>query len=174
MVARRQPRARAPRRNPRRRASRPLPRVQSEARLRTIRGVTLMRREGMSLRAAALQSDTTPRTMLKYARQALRKRDGVYYAIPIDELRRPMRVLTEGGIAVVNVRSSGTASRLATYWNAVDTYLRTGDRRALAPFVGRRFSAEGQVLPFITDSRLLDRLANAGQVSFEEIYESTA
>jgi hypothetical protein len=85
-----------------------------------------------------------------------------------------MRVLTDRGLVVLDVRSSRTASKVATFWNAVDTYLRTGDRRALAPYEGRSFLAEGHRMPFITDPRLLDRLAHAGQVTFEDLYESSA
>jgi hypothetical protein len=133
-----------------------------------------MRREGRSLRAAAAQARVSPRTVLKAGRQALRKRGGVYQAIPLDELRRPMRVLTERGLVVLNIRSSRTATTLAMYWNAVDAYLRNGDRRPLVPYVGRSFRAGGFRMPFITDTRLLDRLAHAGQVTFEDLYEATA
>jgi len=85
-----------------------------------------------------------------------------------------MRVLTERGLVVLDVESSRAATRLATYWHAVDTYLRSGDRRPLSPYVGRSFLAGGHRMPYITDPRLLDRLAHAGQVSFEDLYESSA
>jgi hypothetical protein len=111
--------------------------------------------------------------VVKRARLALRKRGGTYVAVPLDDLRRPMRVLTERGLVVLDVRSSRTATKLASYWNAVDAYLRTGDRRVLGPFTGRSFTAEGHRMPFITDPRTLDRLAHAGQVEFEDLYEST-
>jgi hypothetical protein len=144
-----------------------------EARLRALHAVALMRR-GRSFTQAADAAGTSRATVKKYARQAVRKRSGQYEAIPIDELRRPMRFLTERGIVVIDVRSSKTASRLATYWNAVDQYLRTGDVTPLAPFAGKRFRADGSLMPFVTDPYLLDRLANAGQVTFEDLYEATA
>ena len=163
---RRQSRSHSP---PRQRA-----RVDREgARLRALHAVAVMRREGRSLRAAASRAGVAPRTVLAKARQALRKREGRYSAVPLDELRRPMRVLTERGLVVLDVQSSRTASRLAKYWNAVDTYLRTGDRRALAPYAGRSLTAEGHRMSFVTDPRLLDRLANAGEVTFEDLYESS-
>ena len=179
MRARRRYRNR-PRSAPRRGRARPRrhrqrTRVQHEdARLRALYAVALMRREGRSLRAAAKQAKVSPRTLVKKARQALRKRRGVYVAIPLDELRRPMRVLTERGLVVLDVRSSRTATKLATYWNAVDAYLRSGDRRPLAPYEGRSFLADGNRTPFITDPRVLDRLADVGQVTFEDLYESSA
>ncbi len=148
--------------------------MQAEARVRALHAIALMRRDERSLRRAAARVGTTPRTVRKYARQALRKRHGTYQVIPIDELRRPMRVLTPGGLVVLDIRSSKSASRLARYWHAVDTYLRTGDQRLLVPFVGQRFRAEGQLVAFLTDPHLLDRLANAGLVTFEDLYEATA
>src|SRR2546425_11506125 len=66
-----------------------------EARLRALHAVAVMRREGRSLRTAAREAKVSPRTVVRKARQALRKRRGSYVAIPLDELRRPMRVLTE-------------------------------------------------------------------------------
>lgn len=154
--------------------ARPRARVDREdARLRALHAVAVMRREGRSLQAAASRAGVAPRTVLAKARQALRKREGRYSAVPLDELRRPMRVLTERGLVVLDVTSSRAASRLAKYWNAVDTYLRTGDRRALAPYAGRSLTAEGHRMSFVTDPRLLDRLAHAGEVTFEDLYESS-
>lgn len=155
----------------RRRATTP---AEMEARLRALHAVALMRREGISARTAAARAHTSPVTLSRYAHSVLRKRKGRLIAVPLDELRRPMRVLTERGVVIVDVRDSRTATRIATYWNAVDTYLRTGDRRALAAFAGRTFRAGGHRWVFITDPRLLERLANAGQVSFENLYSETA
>ena len=129
-------------------------------------------RQGKSLTAAAKAAHSDPRTVKKYARVALRRREGRYAAVPVDRMRRPMRVLTPQGLEVVDVRSSRTASRVARYWGAVDHYLRTGDRRRLQPFVGRRFRAEGQLVGYVTDPHLLELLANAGEVRFEDLYET--
>jgi hypothetical protein len=54
----------------------------------------------------------------------------------------------------------------------VDHYLRTGDRRRLQPFVGRRFRVRGHLVAFVTEPDLLEQLANAGEVRFEDLYES--
>src|SRR5947207_12238515 len=78
----------------------------ADARLRALHAIALMRRDERSLRRAAARVGTTPRTVRKYARQALRKRQGAYQVVPIDELRRPMRVLTPSGLVVLNIRSS--------------------------------------------------------------------
>jgi hypothetical protein len=112
--------------------------------------------------------------MQKYARAAIRRREGIYHALPADQMRRPMRVLTEQGVTVADLRSSRTASRLSRYWGAVDHYLRTGDRRRLRPFEGKRIRASGHLFAFITDPDLLARLAEVGEVRFEDLYETTA
>ena len=75
---------------------------------------------------------------------------------------------------MVDVRSSRTASRLAKYWAAVDHYLRTGDRRRLQPFAAQRFRARGQLVAYVTDPYQLEQLANAGEVRFEDLYETVS
>src|SRR5207253_6248378 len=94
----------------------------ADARLRALHAIAVMRREQFSLRRAAARAGTTAGTVRKYARMALRKRGRTYRAIPVDELPRPMRVLTERGLVVLNIRSNRTASRLGIYSNAVNTY----------------------------------------------------
>lgn len=156
-----------------RRALRQPTKASAQAERRAVRAVTLMRK-GLSRKKAAIRAGTTPRTIQKYARTAIRRHEGVYHALPADQMRRPMRVLTDQGVTVADLRSSRTATRLARYWGAVDHYLRTGDRRRLRPFEGRRLRASGHLFEFITDPDLLERLAEAGEVRFEDLYETTA
>jgi hypothetical protein len=92
----------------------------------------------------------------------------------MDQLPRLMRVLTEEGVAAAEVRGSALAKRLSQYWHAVDEYLRTGDRRLLRRFEGKRLRAGGHLFPFITDPELLVRLGEVGEVRFEDLYETTA
>jgi hypothetical protein len=148
--------------------------VQSvQAERRALKALSLMRK-GLSRAKAAVRAKTTPQTIQKYARKAIRRREGTYYARPTDQMPRPMRVLTEQGVTVADVRSSRVASRLSKYWGAVDHYLRTGDRTRLRPYEGRRLRAGGHLFKFITDPDLLARLAEAGEVRFEDLYETTA
>jgi hypothetical protein len=63
---------------------------------------------------------------------------------------------------------------VAHYWNAVRTYLRTGDQRALRPFRGKALRVDKIAYPFITDPRTLERLYQAGEVAFEDIYAHVA
>lgn len=144
------------------------------ARRRALKVVNQMRRKGRSMTAASRAAHTDPRTVKKYAHEALRQLQGHYRAVRVDQMARPMRVLTPQGLNVVDVRSSRTATRIAEHWAAIDHYLRTGDPRRLEPFAGKRFRVKGALIPFVTDLRALERLANAGQVQFEDLYESTA
>ncbi len=145
----------------------------AKAQRRAVKAVRLVRK-GKSLTAAAKTVHADPRTVKKYARVALRRKEGTYRAVPVDHMRRPLRMLTDGGLEVVDVRSSRTASRIARYWAAVDHYLRTGDRRRLQPFAGRGFRSGGVRRAYVTDPQLLEQLANAGEVRFEDLYETTA
>ena len=137
---------------------------------RTIEALHLMR-DGRSLTAAAQRARTTLRTVRKYAGQALSQLEGRYVADPTDRLRRVMRVLTPRGLEAVPIQRSGTASRLAQYWAAVDRYLKTGDANRLLRFRGRSFRAQKRTYPFLTDLPLVERLAAVGEVRFEDLYE---
>lgn len=74
----------------------------------------------------------------------------------------------------MDVTDSRTASRVGTYWNAVDHYLRTGDARPLRAFRGKTIRAGKVALPFVTDPRTLKRLAQVDEVRFESIYAQKA
>jgi catechol 2,3-dioxygenase-like lactoylglutathione lyase family enzyme len=151
----------------------PRSKASAQAERRALKALSFMR-QGLSRAKAADRARTTPRTIQKYARKAIRRREGTYHALPTDQMRRPMRVLTEQGVTVADVKSSRTASRLARYWGAVDYYLRTGDRARLRRYEGKRLRAGGHLFEFITDPDLLARLAEVGEVRFEDLYEATA
>jgi hypothetical protein len=71
----------------------------------------------------------------------------------------------------VTVRSSKLASRIGDYWNAVDDYLRTGNADKLKEFEGKSIRVGKSRLYFVTDLPTLDRIASAGEVSFEDIMQ---
>ena len=76
----------------------------------------------------------------------------------------------ETGKMEIVVRGSGPASRVARHMAAVDQYLREGSTDALQEFAGKRIRA-GLLTPrFVTDPAILDRLAFAGEVSFDRLY----
>ena len=75
------------------------------------------------------------------------------------------------GTQVADLQGNRRATALARYWNAVDSYLKTGDMTALQPFRGKAVRVGRRSYPFVTDRRTLERLARAGEVRFEDIYE---
>jgi hypothetical protein len=86
-----------------------------------------------------------------------------------------MKFLDERGLVAVEVANSREATKLAEYWGAVDHYLRTGDARSLRRFDRMRLRLRDKsVRRFVTDPKMLDRLARAGEVSFEDLYELAA
>src|SRR4051812_41108154 len=100
-MGRRPSRKRSKKRGSRKGAT-PLSSRSAEAKRRAFRALTLMR-QGLSRRKAAARARTSPRTIQKYSRPAIRRREGFYEALPADQLPRLMRVLTEQGVTVVEI-----------------------------------------------------------------------
>jgi hypothetical protein len=149
--------------------------AERDASRRALDAISKMRTEGLSLTQAAAKSGTTVGAVKKYAAPALEKTPGGrYQATAFDRLYRRMEFLTPNGKVALEVRDSRSASRIAGYWNAVDHYLRTGDDRHLRPYRGKGVTVGKRFYPFVTDLPTLDRLAAAGEVSFEDLYVMAA
>jgi len=145
------------------------------ARSNALEVLSLMRTKGHSLAQAARLAETTPRTVLKYAKSALSFTEGGRYrAKPSDRIPRSLRFPTADGLIAVTVRSSKTASKIGQYWAAVDHYLRTGDTEGLAQFRDKSIRTGNVTFEFITDPRTLKRIASAGEIAFEDIYAFTS
>jgi hypothetical protein len=76
----------------------------------------------------------------------------------------------DGDIPIV-VRDSRTASLIAQHKNAVRTYGRGDGGAALERFKGKSFRAGGVTYTFVTDTDVLDRLADAG-IPTEGLYRA--
>ena len=133
-----------------------------------------MRREKRSLTAAARAERTSPRTVKRYVRSALRQKGPGERSrlTPHDRIPRTLNVV--GRTLPVTVRDSRTASRIAEYMNAVRSYRNTGDSSALARFRGKSFQAAGVTYPFITDPAKLDQLADARVLEIEGLYRAVS
>lgn len=153
-----------------------IPRTEREvqARERALATLALMRRKKLSLTAAAKAERTRPRTVKRYIRSALRqKRPGERYRPTThDRIPRALQIVTPRRTLPVTVRDSRTASRIGEYMNAVRIYVNTGDSSALARFRGKSFQAGGKTYTFITDPSKLDRLADAGDLASEGLYQA--
>jgi hypothetical protein len=133
-------------------------------------------RHGESLSAAAREVGTTPDAVRRYAGSALtRGEHGRYVAKPSDRLYRPMWFLDARGKVMVEPANSREASKLARYWDALDHYLRTGDDGRLRRFRRQLLRTRDKTrLPFLTDTEIIDYLARAGELSFEDLYALVA
>jgi hypothetical protein len=141
------------------------------ARERAFEVLQLMRRKGFSLTRAAREAHTTPETTRNNVGPALkRSKNGRYAATASDRLTRRIWFLTPTGKVEVSVRGSKAASRAAEHSAAVHQYLKTGDSRLLDAFQGQAIRSRNQTHFFLTDTEALERLANAGEVSFERLY----
>ncbi len=146
----------------------------SPARARALAVLSRMRTENLSLTAAVKKAETSARSVLKYAGSALKKTaGGRYQAKPSDRLKRTLYVLTDDGKVPVEIRSSRTASRIAAYSIAVDLFVNTGDASGLEEFTGKTIKVGKASYPYITDLDVLERLGNAGEISFEDLYAPT-
>lgn len=147
--------------------------ARATAKARALAAVREMR-AGRSLTAAATRSGTTPRTIRRYAGTALSKKGPRVAVAAYDRVPRTLRFLTNQGTIALTISDSRQASQISAYWHAIDVYLREGDRRLLKPFERLVLRLRGQRHRFVTDPRLLDRLAHAGQFEFEDLYATTA
>jgi hypothetical protein len=150
-----------------------LPGRQREAYARAVETVSLMRREGLSLRSAARTAGTDARTVLRYARSALRLdvRTGRYRAKPQDNLLREVRYTTpEGRTETVLVRGSQEARKVADWQSAVLHFQRTGDDRYLRRLRYRTFvDAHGKRHRLPTDPAQIEQWSETGQIDIEEV-----
>jgi len=149
-----------------RRAPRATPHGRALAALRDMRA-------GHSLTTAARRSGTTPRTIRRHAGKALKQKGARVLPAAYDRVPRSLRFLTDRGPIALTVRDSRQASQISGHWHAIDTYLREGDRRLLKTYERLALRVGGKRYRFVTDPRLLERLAQAGQFSFEDLYEPT-
>lgn len=140
--------------------------------LRRVTDVIAKMRKGLSLRAAAREAGTSPRTALRKAGSVIRRgSNGRYKAKPGDQLLRVLKITTPDGLLEIGVRGSRQASTLGQYAAAVQRYLSTGDFAPLAKFSGKGVKDDkGNLVPFLTDRFTLQKLASAGELSYESIY----
>ena len=138
--------------------------------------VTTEIRLGATLAQASRKFEIDPRKAARLARPALRKRrNGRWGARKFDRLLRVLPLPSAKGLIDIGVPDSRQATLVGNYWNAVDLYRDTGDSSSLQFFQGKYITdADGRRAPFITDADELDRLASAGQLSFETLYARVA
>jgi hypothetical protein len=144
---------------------------QPDRQRRILDAIALKRRQpNISMTEAARRSGTTLKTIRRWAGTALETRDGRLTVRATDRIARDLRFLTEKGQIVVRVTNSRDATRVARYNNAVRRFLLHGDVGELRRFHGKTLRVRGAQHAFVTDPRILNRLARAGEVHFLDIY----
>jgi len=136
------------------------------------KAIAKMRKSGISLNKAAREVKVSPRTVIKKAKSALRKKStGRYAAKTSDRLVRSLMIPTSQGPVEINVRGLGEASRLGKYWVSVHRYYETGETSGLQKFRGQSItSVDGVKHPLLADLDMLNVLGSAGVLSFESMY----
>lgn len=80
-----------------------------------------------------------------------------------------MKMLTTSGVEVLSIdRGAEAASAIGQHWNAVKNFLHTGQTSELEPFSFMRILD----YKFATDPDWIVHWATAGELDFEDIYES--
>jgi hypothetical protein len=144
--------------------------------IRVANAISRVRADRVSLARASREFGLDPRTAMRLGRSGLRKRaNGRYAARPSDRLLRVLVIPTGEGLREIALRDSRQASEVAEYSNGVQRYLQTGDSSALREFTGKYVTdAKGEKVLLLTDLEELDRLGNAGVLSFESLYARAA
>ncbi len=139
---------------------------------RVTEALTKMRAKGFSLRRAAGEVGTSPRTVLRLGKSALRKNQrGRFVAKRTDTRLSILVVPSVNGPVEVAVRDSRQATLLSQYWTSVHTFLETGETEDLSKFEGQFIrDAAGTKIGLLTDLNQLKRLGSAGILSFHSIY----
>jgi len=148
------------------------PKRSQEVWIRSTQVITRVRTKHESLQKASREEGIDPRTVIRLAGSALRKRpNGRYEAKANDRLLRVLVIPTNKGSGEIAVRDSRQATQLAEYWIAVHKYLQTGDASSIRKFRGKSITnANGKRIRLVTDLEELDRLGSAGAFSFESLY----
>ena len=138
-----------------------------EAQKRAFHAIARMRRDGLSLEAASREEGTTPATARKYLPAALRRsKSGHWVATKSDRYVRLITLPGAYGPVVVRARGSKEAQFASAYLASVNRWTRTGKAYELASFHGRKIGN----FRFITASRTLSALADAGLLQIDSLY----
>lgn len=144
--------------------------AQEQARGNALEALSLMRSKGYSLTRAAREVEMTREAVRAWTGRSITKKGRRFVARGADKLVREMQVLTVRGPQTVPIFDSRAASTLGAYHAAVKDALR-GRPEALKAFRRKTLRTGGKKgFPFITDLRVLRRLAQAGALPEYQIY----
>ena len=147
-----------------------LPR-EKELREKSLKVLSKMRREGLSLsRASEIEEiKISPKTVIRHT-NALNFVRGRWKAKKYDKISRVMAINEKGNEIYLNIKNSRYASIIGKYQNAVKQFLETGDEKVLEPFRGKKIKdAKGNWHTLDTDPENLYEIHERREE--EEFYE---
>jgi hypothetical protein len=148
-----------------RRNHKPRNRRQQVARERALAALAVMRRDSLSLTAAAKAVRTDPETIQRYVGSALFREGsrGHYRARAYDRIPRTLNIYTPGRSVTVTVNSSRTATLIAEHRNAIKKYLNNqAEESVFDLFRGKTFRAGKQTYGLVTDPKILAQFGESG------------
>lgn len=146
---------------------------EAQDRERALAALGKMRRDKISLRAAARIYETKPAMVRRYVGSALRQDTrGRYRPAPYDRISRTLNHrMPDGSVLPLTVRDSRTASAIADHSNEFGNYRNTGNASGLEQFKTKSFRVGGVRYRFLTDPSTIDHLEDAGVlVAIETLY----
>jgi hypothetical protein len=149
------------------RKDRPSSDRQFEAERRASDAVARMRRDHLSLNAAADEAGTTPTTTRKYRGAALRRsKTGRWVATKSDRYVRLLSLPGAHGPVIVRVHGSKEAQFASAYLSSLARWARTEKAYELAPFHGKKIGD----FELLTAPRVLRPLRDAGLLQLDSLY----
>ena len=135
---------------------------------RALHVLALARYNGLTLEEAAARAGVDPTLVHRHAGSGFERRQGELRPRPVDRIPRRMSLLTPSGPVAVTTRDSRHASLIALHNNAVRRYVETGDTSLLEAFERYRANVQrGPPLEFASDPRVIDRLAEGGELAYD-------
>jgi len=128
-----------------------------------------MRHDGLSLRDAAREENTTPATVKKLLPAALRRSESRrWIATHSDRYVRILSLPGPHGPVMVQARGSKEAQFASTYLARLSRWQRTEKAYELAPFHGKKIGG----FTLVTASRTLRALQDTGMLQLDSLYAS--
>jgi len=128
-----------------------------------------MRQDNLSLAAASREEGTTPASVKRYLRSALRRTNrGKWVATKNDRFVRTLRLPDVHGPITVKAKGYAEARLASAYLASLTRWARTEKAYELAPFHGKKVGG----FELITSARTLRALLDAGLLQLDSLYAS--
>jgi hypothetical protein len=156
------------RRKPRTRSDDAFSDREFETRNRALHALARMRHEGLSLKAASREEGTSPATLKKYVRGALRrsKKTGKWTATKDDRYIRQLSLPGPQGPVAVSAHGYSEAQLASIYLASLGRWARHEKVYELTPFQGKLVGGH----ELLTSDRALRALRDAGLLQLDSLY----